>query len=89
MTFPVITPKLLKLLFDLVEDFNLKSIDDTDSINNNSYGKIKKTDRLIVMDSDSGLADCSNLFAKFLMVTRNFGYHCVYIFHVILQEKNI
>ena len=41
------------------------------------------------MDSDSGLADCSNLFAKFLMVTRNFGYHCVYIFHVILQEKNI
>ena len=41
------------------------------------------------MDNDSGPADCSNIFAKFLMVTRAFGYNCVYIFHVILREKNI
>ena len=41
------------------------------------------------MDNDSGLADCSNIFARFLMITRKFGYHCVYIFHVILREKNI
>ena len=36
------------------------------------------------MDNVSGLADRSNIFANFLTV-----YHCVYIFHIILPEKEI
>ena len=41
------------------------------------------------MDNVPGLADRSNIFANFLTVTRKFGYHCVYIFHIILPEKEI
>ena len=36
------------------------------------------------MDDVHGLADRSNTFVNFL-----FGYHCVYIFHIILLEKEI
>ena len=42
-------------------------------------------DRLIVMDDVSGVADISKKFAIFLTVSRKFGYHCVYVFHVILR----
>ena len=41
------------------------------------------------MDDVAGLADPSNTFPNFLTVTRKFGYHCVYIFHIILLEKEI
>ena len=37
----------------------------------------------------SCLADRSNTFAIFLTVTRKFGYHRVYRFHIILPEKEI
>ena len=82
-------PQTLKAFDNLVEDFKLKLIDDTDSTNNNNYRENKKTDRLIVMDNVLHLADCSNIFASFLTVTRKFGHHCVYIFHIILPEKEI
>ena len=41
------------------------------------------------MNDVSGLADRSNTFANFLAVTRKFVYHRVYIFHIILPEKEI
>ena len=51
--------------------------------------KIKKMDRLIVMDNVSGVADISKKFANFLEVSRKLGYHCVYIFHVIAPATQI
>ena len=48
--------------------------------------KIKKTDRLIVMDKVYALADRSIRFAIFLTIARKYGYHCIYIFHIILPE---
>ena len=46
-------------------------------------------DRLIVMDDFSGVADISKKFANFLTVSRKFGYHCVYVFHVIAPATQI
>ena len=51
--------------------------------------KTKTIKGLIVMDSISGLHDRSNTFASFLIVTKKFGHHWVYIFHIILPEKEI
>ena len=72
---------------DFIEDFKLKTIGDTVSINETEYGEDKKTQRLIVMDGVSGLVDQSNTFAHFSTVTRKFGYHCVYTFHIVLPEN--
>ena len=72
---------------DLIEDFKLKPIEDTVSINETEHGEDIKIQRLIVMDDVSGLVDQSNTFANFLTVTRKFGYHCVYIFHIVLPEN--
>ena len=58
-------------------------------MNETEYGEDKKIQRLIVTDDVSGLADRSNTFANFLIVTRKFGYRCVYMFHIILPEKEI
>ena len=41
------------------------------------------------MDDVSGMANRSNTIANFLTITRKFDYHCVYIFHIILPEKEI
>ena len=41
------------------------------------------------MDDVSGLADVSKKFANFLTVSKKFGYHCVYIFHVITPSTQI
>ena len=48
------------------------------------YDKNKKMHYLIVMDEMSSLADRSNTFTNFLTVTRKFGYHCVYIFNIVV-----
>ena len=45
-------------------------------------------DRLIVMDDISGLADKSENFANFLIVSRKFGFTCIYIFHTIYPTRN-
>ena len=73
----------------LNEDFKIETIEDADSMNETEYVEDKKIQRLIVTDDVSGLADRSNTFANFLIVTRKFGYHCVYIFHIILPEKEV
>ena len=76
-------------LDSLIETFKLRSQDDvTDNNDNNvnSFGKNKKMDRLIIMDDVSGVADVSKKFANFLIVSRKFGYNCVYVFHVIVLQ---
>ena len=45
--------------------------------------------RLIVMDDVSGIADSCKEFANFLTVSRKYIYHCVYVFHMIIPEKEI
>ena len=56
---------------------------------NNSFGENRKLDRLIIMDDVSGVADVSKKFANFLTVSRNFGYNCIYVFHVIVSASQI
>ena len=51
--------------------------------------KTKKTDRLIIVDDVSGVADVSKKIANFLIVSRKFGYNCVYVFHVIVPASQI
>ena len=46
-----------------------------------------KLDSLIVMDNVSGLADKSEEFANFLIVSRKFGLTCVSIFHTIYPTR--
>ena len=48
-------PQTLDRFDDLIEDFKLKTIEDTDSINETKYGEDKKIQRVIVMDNVSGL----------------------------------
>ena len=50
---------------------------------------VKKIDKLIVMDDVPALADKSNDFSNFLTVSRNFGYICLYIFHITYLSKSI
>ena len=71
-----------------IENNNINSdINDVNYLTN--YGEKSIRNRLIVMDDVSGLADLSSKFANFLTVARKFGYHCLYIFHVIHSEKAI
>ena len=67
----------------LLEIFKVRTHDIPDDNENSLFGKNKKMDRLTVMDHVSGIPDISKKFANFLTVSRKFGYHCVYVFHVI------
>ena len=73
-------------LDSLIETFKLRSREESNDNHDNvinSFGENKKVDRLIIMDDVSGVADISKKFAKFLIVSRKFGYNCVYVVHVI------
>ena len=50
-------------------------------------GEKMVSDKLVVMDDVSGLADKSDEFANFLTVSRKYGISCVYIFHTIYPSK--
>ena len=80
-------------LDSLTETFKLRSEaeDNKKYIKNvkNLFGENKKMDSLIVMDDVYGVADISKKFANFLTVSRKFGYHCVYVFHVISPSTQI
>ena len=78
-------------LDSLIETFKLRSSEETDNKNviNNSFGENRKLDRLIIMDDVSGVADVSKKFANFLKVSRKFGYHCIYVFHLIVPSSQI
>ena len=45
------------------------------------------TNKLIVMDNVSGLADKSQDFSNFLTVSRKYGFSCVYVFHTIYPGR--
>ena len=74
----------------LIETFKLRThnIPDENYVNS-LFGENKKMDHLIVMDDISGVADISKKFANFLTVSRKFGYHSVYVFHVIAPATQI
>ena len=78
-------------LGSLIETFKLQSHEEIIDKNtvNNSFGKNKNLDRLIVMDDISGVADVSKKITNFLTVSRKFGYNCVYVFHVIVPASQI
>ena len=76
-------------LDNLIEKFKLVK-QDNDNVNiTNSFGELKKMDRLIVLDDVSGVADLSKKFANFLTVSRKYGYNVVYVFHVIIPSNQI
>ena len=71
-------------LDSLIQTFKSRTHNIPDENDVNSlFGENKKMDRLIVMDDISGVADISKKFANVLTVSRKFGYHSVYVFHVI------
>ena len=78
-------------LDSLIETFKFRSREesnDNDNVNN-SFGKNKKLDRLIIMGDVSGVADTSKKFVNFSTVSRKFGYNCVFVFHVIVPASQI
>ena len=54
---------------------------------NNEIGEEMITDKPIVMDDVSGLADISDESANFLTVSRKYGVTCVYIFQTIYPSR--
>ena len=75
----------------LLENFKSNALEtEGDNVNlSNSFGEIRKMDRLIVLDDVSGVADLSKKFANFLTVSRKYGYNVVYVFHVIIPSNQI
>ena len=41
------------------------------------------------MDDVSDLADRCKEFADFLRITRKYRYHCIYVFHIIIPDRDI
>ena len=76
-------------LDSLIETFKQRSHENSSLNVNNSFGENKKLDRLIIMDDVSGVANVSKHFVNFLIVSRKFGYNCVYVFHVIVPSSQI
>ena len=74
----------------LLEIFKSNVLEIDDNVNlSNSFGELKKMNRLIVLDDVSGVADSSKKFANFLNVSRKYGYNVVYVFHVIMPSNQI
>ena len=46
-------------------------------------------DRFIVMDDVSGIANSCKELADFLTVSRKYRYRCVYVFHIIIPQREI
>ena len=54
---------------------------------NSELGEGMTLDKLIVMDSVSGLADKTDIFYNFLTLSRKYGLSCIYIFHTIQPNR--
>ena len=73
----------------LIENFQRE----TDDINNNMDNNVdeilgqKNFDKLIVMDNVSRLVNKSNNFGSFFIVSRKFGYNCIYFVHILYLSK--
>ena len=78
-------------LDSLIETLKLQSSHDTNDKNhvNTFFSENKKMKGFVVMDDVSGIADVSKKFANFLTASRKFGYHCVYVFHLITPFTQI
>ena len=50
-------------------------------------GENLQVNKLIIMDDVSGLADKSQEFSNFLMVSRKYRFSCLYVFHSIYQGR--
>ena len=76
-------------LDSLTETFKLRSREETlDNNVNNSFGKNKKADRLIIMDDVSGVADISKKTTNVVTVSRKSDYNYVYFFmELFLQVR--
>ena len=74
---------ILELLKDNNSDKNININDEADYL---GIGEKDILDRLIVMDDVSGLADKSNEFCSFLIVSRKYRYSCIYIFHIVFPQ---
>ena len=78
-------------LKELIQIFKLRTENllEDDDITSSIYGENKTMDRLTVMDDVSGLADSCKEFSDFLTITRKYQSHCVYVFHIIIPDKEI
>ena len=52
------------------------------------FGGNKIKDHLIVMNNLSGIADSCKEFADFLTITQKYRCHCIYVFHIIIPDKD-
>ena len=85
-----ITQKTLKIK-ELIETFKLRTenLVENNDFSSSIYGENKIMDRLIVMDDVSGLVDSCKEFADFLTITQKYRYHCIYVFHIIIPDRDI
>ena len=56
--------------------------------NDSVMGENNILDKLIFMGDVSGLADKSDDFAIFLIVSRKFSFTCVYLFHMMYPTRS-
>ena len=77
----------------LIETFKLRTEDSVENddvnINDSVYGEKKIMDCLILRDNVSVIAGSCKEFADFLTVSRKYRYHCVYVFHIIIDQREI
>ena len=80
-----------KNLKELIQTFKRRTEDlvENDDISNSMFGENKIMDCLIVMDDVSGIADSCKELADFLTITRKYRYNCIYVFHIIIPDKDI
>ena len=45
--------------------------------------------RIFVEDNVSGIVKSCKEFADFLTITQKYYYHCIYVFHIIIPDKDI
>ena len=74
---------ILELLKDNKSDVNINISAEADDL---GIREKDVFDRLIVMDDVSSLADKSNEFCSFLMVSQKYRYSCIYIFHIVFSQ---
>ena len=53
----------------------------------NKLGEQPALNRLIIMDDVSGLTDKSEEFSNYLIVSRKYGFSCLYVFHIIYPGR--
>ena len=74
--------------FNMELDFFQRKREDSDFNDNILMGENNVFNKLIVMDSVSGLANKSDNFANFLTISRRFNFTCVYAFHMIYPTRS-